>query len=405
MTQHADKALLPAGFKDVLPPDAAQEAAVVERLIACFTARGYQRVKPPLVEFEDSLLTGAGAALAPRTFRLMDPVSQKMMGLRADITPQVARIAATRLRGAPRPLRLCYGGQVLQVKGSQLRPERQFGQVGVELIGAPGERADAEVVLMAAEALDAVGVSRLSVDLNLPPLVGALAEDLGMDQAQEAVLRRALDRKDMTAVTEIAGEQAPPFCALLRASGPADAALAAIEGIDLPKSALADLARLRRVVDLIRAGAADLTLTVDPVEHRGFEYQTGISFILFARGVRGELGRGGRYGTDFGAEAGGEGRSSGGSSPESSTGFSLFMDTVERALPAPDAPRRLFLAADCDHEPGRKLRAQGWATLAGLDPDLNSGSGPKAGAAIETEARRLGCSHAWIDGRIVELKK
>lgn len=395
MTQHASKALLPAGFKDLLPPDAAREAAVVERLIACFTARGYQRVKPPLVEFEDSLLTGAGAALAPQTFRLMDPVSQKMMGLRADITPQVARIAATRLHGSPRPLRLCYGGQVLRVKGGQLRPERQFGQVGVELIGAPGERADAEVVLLAAEALGAAGVAKLSVDLNLPPLVGALAEGLGMDRAQEAELRQALDRKNMTAVTKIAGERAPPFCALLRAAGPADAALAAIERIALPKSVVSDLARLRRVVALIRAVAADLTLTVDPVEHRGFEYQTGISFILFARDVRGELGRGGRYVTDFGAEVPG--------GPESSTGFTLFMDTVERALPAPESPRRLFLPADCDHEPGRNLRAQGWVTLAGLDPDPNQGSGPETETAIETEARRLGCTHAWIDGRIVEL--
>src|SRR3546814_4732936 len=83
------------------------------------------------------------------TFRLMDPVSQRMMGLRADMTPQVARIATTRLKKAPRPLRLCYGGQVLQVRGSQLRPERQFAQAGVELIGAPEESADAEVVLLA----------------------------------------------------------------------------------------------------------------------------------------------------------------------------------------------------------------------------------------------------------------
>ncbi|MEE8535623.1 MAG: ATP phosphoribosyltransferase regulatory subunit, partial [Kiloniellales bacterium] len=272
-------------------------------------------------------------------------------------------------------------------------------QVGVELIGAPGERADAEVVLLAVAALVAAGVENLSVDLNLPPLVGAVAEGLGMDRAQEANLRQALDRKDMTAVTAIAGDRAPPFCALLRAAGPADAALAAIERIALPKSAVADLARLRRVVALIGAAAADLTLTVDPVEHRGFEYQTGISFILFARGVRGELGRGGRYVTDFGAEAAAAPESL----PESSTGFTLFMDTVERALPSPEPPRRLFLPADCDDEPGQSLRAQGWVTLAGLDPDPKKGSGPKTESDIEAEARRLRCTHAWIDGRIVEL--
>ena len=120
--------LLPAGLRDGLTPDAAFEPAMVERLMACFAAWGYERVKPPLIEFEDALLSGMGAAMASDTFRLMDPVSQRMMGVRADMTPQVGRIAASRLKGAPRPLRLSYAGQVLRVKGEQMRPERQIGQ-------------------------------------------------------------------------------------------------------------------------------------------------------------------------------------------------------------------------------------------------------------------------------------
>lgn len=389
MTSPGEKALLPAGLTDVLPPYAAQEAAVVERLIACFAAHGYERVKPPLLEFEDTLLSGAGATLAQQTFRLMDPVSQHMMGLRADMTPQVARIAATRLRHAPRPLRLCYAGQVLQVKGSQLRPERQFGQVGAELIGAPQERADAEVVLLAAEALAGVGVESLSVDLNLPPLVGALAAGLGLDPARTAALRQALDRKDVAAVEEIAGAQAPMFQALVRAAGPVEAALAALARLSLPQAAAAEVARLRRVVDLIRARAAQLALTVDPVEHRGFEYQTGISFIVFARGVRGELGRGGRYAAD----GPGDGQGAPGSEAESSTGFTLYMDSVQRALPEPEAPRRIYLPAGCGPERGRELRAQGWITVCGLEDEEDP----------EVEARRLGCGHAFIGERIVEL--
>src|SRR3546814_5883986 len=99
------------------------------------------------------LLTGAGTAVASQTFRLMDPVSPRMMGLRADMTPQVARIATTRLKKAPRPLRLCYGGQVLQVRGSQSRPERQFAQAGIELIGAPEGAGDAEEVVVGIEGL------------------------------------------------------------------------------------------------------------------------------------------------------------------------------------------------------------------------------------------------------------
>src|SRR6476619_6313963 len=136
------RALLPAGLRDLLPPDAESEAASVEALMEVFASHGYQRVKPPLLEFEDSLLAGSGAAVAEQTFRLMDPVRQRMMGLRADTKTQVARIAATRLGGQARPLRLCYAGQVLRVRGTQIVPERQLPQVGVELIGSEAAAAD-----------------------------------------------------------------------------------------------------------------------------------------------------------------------------------------------------------------------------------------------------------------------
>ena len=152
-----NRALLPAGLRDLLPPDAETEAASVEALMEVFAAHGYQRVKPPLLEFEDSLLAGSGAAVAEQTFRLMDPESQRMMGLRADTTPQVARIATTRLAHAPRPLRLSYAGQCLRVRGSQLAPDRQIAQAGIELIGCDNPAADAEIVLVGAEALASVG--------------------------------------------------------------------------------------------------------------------------------------------------------------------------------------------------------------------------------------------------------
>src|SRR5215469_3467560 len=172
-------ALLPAGLQDVLPPEATHEAAVVERLMESFALHAYERVKPPLVEFEESLLSGPGVAMSTLSFRLMDPVSQRMMALRADMTLQAARIAATRLSRQPRPLRLSYAGEVLRVKGSNLRPERQFGQAGVELIGAASSEGDVEVILLAVEALAMLGVAQLSVDLNLSSLVPAVISGLG----------------------------------------------------------------------------------------------------------------------------------------------------------------------------------------------------------------------------------
>lgn len=380
MSEPADKALLPAGMCDVLPPHADFEAETVERLIATFRSHGYQRVKPPLLEFEDSLLNGEGTDMGGETFRLMDPVSRRMMGLRPDMTLQVARIAATRLGQAPRPLRLSYAGQVIRVMGSQLRPERQFGQVGAELIGSSSPAADAEVITMAAEALTALGVKDLSVDLGQPTLVPAVCSNLGLDEKNQAQLRTALDRKDAAGIASLAGllgrSTAATLGALLAASGPVESALEALAGLDLSDHAAAERECLEQVVGRVQVLAPDLKLTVDAVENRGFEYHTGVTFTFFAGRVRGELGRGGRYLA---------GRN--GTLPEPASGFSLFMDSVLRSLPGATVPRRVFIPSGSPAGAGSRLRGEGWIIVEGLDD----------AAEPMTEARRMMCSHI-LDG-------
>lgn len=343
-------------------------------LIDRFRASAYRRVDPPLVEFEDSLLDGAGTATAPHTFRLMDPVSQRMMGVRADMTVQVARIATSRLIKAPRPLRLCYAGPVLRVRGSQLRPERQVTQAGCEIYGADQAEADAEIIAVAADALHAVGARDLSVDLSLPTIVPAVFDDLGLDAKTRKDARLALDRKDAHDVAALGGEAATRLGALLDASGLARRALEKLNNIPLPPAAQAERARLARVMDLLEDAVPNLALTVDPVEHRGFEYQTGLSFTLFAKGVRGELGRGGRY------SAGSDGTKT-----EPATGFSLYLDSVLRAVPAAARPVTVYLPANTKPKQAAALRQAGWCTLSGLT----------AVSDIQAEARRLDCTHYY----------
>jgi len=379
MSKASEKALLPNGLRDVLPPEAAHEAAVVENLLARMALHGFERVKPPLIEFEDSLLTGAGADMATDSFRLMDPISQRMMAIRADMTLQIARIATTRLRNAPRPLRLSYTGDVLRVRGAQLRPERQFGQVGVELIGAPQVTADAEIVLLAVEALDTVGVKGLSVDLGSPTLVPALCAGLGLNSDSGSRLRLALDRKDAAAVAAAAGTHADLFSTLLAAAGPAKEAITAIERLELPPAARVEADRLADVSARVAAANPSLQITVDPVENRGFEYHTGVTFTLFAAGIRGELGSGGRY---LAGETG-----------EPATGFTLYLTTLMRAVSGPEPVRRLFLPAGTDASQAQQLRAAGWVTVTGLE-DV---------AEDSAEARRLGCTHMLVGHDTVEL--
>jgi len=381
-------ALLPAGLYDLLPPVAEREAEVTARLMAALAGHGYEQVKPPLVEFEDTLLSGAGAAMINETFRTMDPASHRMVGVRADMTPQVARIAATRLAHRPRPLRLSYAGQVLRVRGTDVRPERQIGQVGAELIGAAGTAADVEVIAVAAEALLGAGVTTLSVDVTVPTLVPAVTEAFAIDGARRAALRAALDHKDTAAVATPAGEAAELFTGLVAAAGAAAQARRALERLALPDKARAERERLGAVLDGLAAVMPALKVTVDPVENRGFEYHTGISFTFFARieprhGALGELGRGGRY--DAGDPA----------APEPATGFTLYTDMILSALPKAKPRRRLLLPVGCDLALAAGLRAEGWVTVAALAP----------AADWYAEARRLGCGHVLDKGKPVAARE
>jgi len=369
-------ALLPSGLRDILPPEAEIAARTVEAIMDCFAAHGYQRVSPPLMEFEDSLFAGSGAATAEQTFRLMDPESQRMMGVRADVTPQIARLATTRLADAPRPLRLAYAAQCLHVSGSQLQPERQIAQAGIELIGADTPSADAEIVLTAVEALGEIGLRDLSVDLTTPRLVPEILRVTGT--VGTAALSAALDRKDAAAIEALGGDAAPLLLALLDACGPAERGLRALAAATLPPEAAAQIARLAATVAAIHSIRPGLPVTIDPVEFRGYHYHTGICMTVFAIGHQAELGRGGRYLTG---------------DNEAATGITLYPDTLTKLAPRPALRPRVFLPYGTAPAAAAQSRAAGYATVNALSATTDD----------RTEATRLGCSHIFINGAIAPL--
>ena len=373
MTENDKNALLPAGLRDVLPGDAALEAELVERIVAFFGQNGYERVKTPLIEFEDSLLSGAGVALAPQTFRLMDPVSQRMMAVRADITPQIARIARTRLSEASRPLRLSYSGEVLRIRGSQLCPERQILHGGAELIVSESPSADTEIVFLATDAINSLGCDDFSVDLTVPRLVPSILNQYGLPEDDLAAIRVGLDRNDPEAIKAHAGPATETLSALFDATGSVDEALARLKTLSLPKTAGAERDRLEEVVTLLRTESSGLRLTLDPVENRGFEYHTGIGFTIFARGVAGELARGGRY------------RVSGDVSDddERATGVTLNVDTILGMLPKLKGGRRILIPRKTTRSTKIDLQKDGWVTVSSLDVTVD----------LCEEAKHLACSH------------
>jgi ATP phosphoribosyltransferase regulatory subunit len=358
--------LLPEGLEDRLPQSAAAAARIERAVLDVLDAHGYDRVRPPLIEFEGSMARRMDGVRTRNLFRFVDPKSLRTLAVRSDMTPQVGRIAATGLAGKPRPLRLCYAGQVARIAGDQLDPRRENLQLGAELIGSDTVAAAAEVVELAIAALEAAGAPALSVDFTLPDLVDTLAaEEFPLDTEQVRGVRRELDAKDAGALREAGGEAYLP---LLYATGPFEEAIAKLAAVDAGGALASRIDGLKQIASRV-AGRARLTL--DPSERHGFEYQSWFGFTIYAEGVRGALGRGGTYRI--------------GGSDEVATGFSLYPEELVEAVKAAEPGRRtVFLPLGHDARAAQRLRAEGWRTIAALS------EGDQAGA--------LGCSHRLEDG-------
>ncbi len=368
----SDPDLLPEGLEDRLPAAAAGGARVTRAILDCLDSHGYDRVVPPLIEFERGL-AGRMAGVEPRRmFRFVDPASLRTLALRSDITPQIGRIAETRLAAAPRPLRLCYAGQVATIKGDGLDPTRERLQCGAELIGSDTVAAAAEIARVAILALEAAGAGAVSIDFTLPDLVDTLAASaLPLTPGAIEAVRRELDSKDAGGLVDVGGAAYLP---LLYATGPFEQAIERLTEFDAAadgaNGALASrIAALREIA--ARLGSA-ARITLDPTERHGFEYQSWFGFTLYAPGSRGTIGRGGTYRI---AREAGEG--------EVATGFSLYPDALSDGL-AGEPRDTLFLPPDHDPAIADRLRAIGWRTVAALsDSD---------------DAAALGCSHVLEGG-------
>ena len=358
--QDTDRDLLPEGLEDRLPRDAAAAARVTRAVLDVLDGHGYDRVQPPSIEFEKSMASRMAGVQPRRMFRFVDPASLRTLALRSDITVQVGRIAATALGEAARPLRLCYAGQVLTIKGDGLDPTRERLQLGAELIGSDSVAAAGEIVAVALEALVAAGATGLSVDFTLPDLVDTLAGVDGLGAlllAPDAieVVRRELDAKDAGGLVAAGGEAYLP---LLSAIGPFDAAIEKLAAIDAGQEtgggALA--ARIAALREIAARVAPLARITLDPSERHGFEYQSWFGFTLYADGVPGALGRGGSYAI-LGA----------GTATEPAIGFSLYPDALIDVLARAEQSRdTLFLPLVHDAESAARLRAIGWRTIAAL---------------------------------------
>ncbi len=358
--------LLPVGLRDRLPPQAEAASRLLHRVIVAIGRHGYDRVAPPLAEFEDGIIGRLKSARPQDLLRFVDPVSQRTLALRPDITAQIGRIAVTRMRHRARPLRLAYGGPVLKLRATQLRPERELIQTGAELIGSDSVAAAIEVIDVAIEALETAGVRGVTIDLTLPDLVETLAGGaMPLPAERIDAVRGVLDAKDAGGLAALDAEAYLPFIA---AAGPLDEALAKLRAVAAAPTMASRLDAIDAIANAFRGRA---TLTLDPTERHGFEYQSWLGFSLFGEGISGEVGRGGSY-TIMHTDG----------SEEAAIGFSLYIDPLVDAGLGQEPRRRVFLPADADPATAIGLRADGWTTIAAL----SSADDPAA----------LGCTHRLV---------
>jgi ATP phosphoribosyltransferase regulatory subunit len=353
--------MLPEGLADALPEQAAAITRAMRAVLDAMDAQGYDRVRPPLVEFEHALAQRMDGVSPRRMIRFTDPGSLRTLAVRSDMTVQIGRMAATVLADAPRPLRLCYAGEVAVIRADQLDPARQRLQMGAELVGSDSVAAAREAVELAVDALAGAGLSAISIDFTLPDLIDTLAASaLPLSPERIEGVRRELDMKDAGGLVEAGGEAYLP---LLYAAGPVEEAIDRLAAID---AGGALESRLSAVREIARGLGGRARVTLDPTERHGFEYQSWLGFTLYADGARGTLGRGGTY-IIHGSE-------------EPAVGFSLYIEPLLEALGTGAEPRdTLFLPLGHDREAARRLRAIGWRTVAAITG--------------EEDAARLNCTH------------
>lgn len=288
--------LLPENVEDVLPPHAWRMEDMRRALLDLFRSRGYQLVIPPLMEYVESLLTGVGADLDLKTFKLVDQMSGRLMGVRADITPQVARIDA-HLLAANAINRLCYAGSVLHTLPDGFHRSREPIQLGAELYGEAGAGADLEILTLMVDALHACGARDIQLDIGHVGVYRALAAEAKLNHAVELELFAALQTKDNSAVSALTSSLAPElraaFTALPQLYGTSSVLMEARQR--LPQLAL--VVQALNTLDALDRGMAErgIAAAYDLAELRGYGYHSGVVFAAYALGRSRAIAQGGRY--------------------------------------------------------------------------------------------------------------
>jgi ATP phosphoribosyltransferase regulatory subunit len=374
--------LLPEGIEEILPDEARRLEQLRRRLLDLFATWGYELVMPPLIEYLDALLTGTGHDLDLQTFKLTDQLTGRLMGVRADMTPQAARIDAHYLKREC-PVRLCYVGNVLRTRPDAFAGSRELLQLGAELFGHPGPESDIEVARLMLATLTTAGLRDLHLDLGHVGVFRALASEARLPESLENDLFEALQRKARPQVESLLATSTAPaetkamLAALVDLNGGRETLVRARELLkNAPRAVHEALDNLENVADVV--AHLGIPMYFDLAELRGYRYYTGVVFSAFVAGQGQAVAQGGRYD--------GIGRAFG--RARAATGFSTDLRRLLRLVSIDDAGSKGILAPHAGmrglDEMIATLRAAGERVVARLPGDASS-------------ARALSCDRVLVE--------
>ncbi len=372
--------LLPEGFRDSLPELATKENRVNSIFIKLMQINGFLLVKPPLLEFESSLFFLLDDNEDANSFRVLDPISQKMMGIRSDITVQIARISCGSLIELPRPLKLCYSGEVLRVNNNSLNLSRQSTQIGSEIIGIEQNDCENEIISLMIESLNSLKIKNFFINFTMPTLISAIDKDFKLSKPDLEFVRERFNNKNSDGLEKVSKRLKTISDALIESVGDAKINLKKLKKINFTKNIKLEIQSFIKIIGRIIEDFPDLKILIDPSEIDESNYHTGIAFKVFSENLK-ELFSGGNYKV----------------LNENCIGFSGFTESLLlETFMKKKLIKKILIPKYSDPELKKNLQKKGFFTFQSIKK-LNK-------QQTKTEANKQECNYYFFDNDIFKVK-
>ena len=372
--------LLPEGFRDSLPELATKENRVNSTFIKLMQINGFLLVKPPLLEFESSLFFLLDNNEDSNSFRVLDPISQKMMEIRSDITVQIARISCGSLIELPRPLKVCYSGEVLRVNNNSLNLSRQSTQIGSEIIGIEQNDCENEIISLMIESLKCLRIKNFFINFTMPTLISAIVKDFKLSKTHLEFVRDRFNNKNSDGLEKISKRLKTISDALIDSVGDAKINLKKLKKIKFTNKIKLEIQSFIKIISRIIKDFPDLKILIDPLEIDESNYHTGIAFKVFSENLK-ELFSGGNYKV----------------SNENCIGFSGFTESLLlESLITKKLIKKILIPKYFDPKLKKNLQKKGFFTFQAIKK-LNK-------QQIKTEANKQECNYYFFENNIFKVK-